>query len=146
MENIMTKVTRILGAAIISLACANSVSASPASILGNWVTKDGDAVIKIAPCGANICGTVAKFLKTPPKGADQRDDNNPDPAKRTRKLLGSAVLINFKPVGNEYKGSIYDARNGKTYRSVVYKGKSGNLVVKGCIGPFCQSQTWTASK
>jgi uncharacterized protein (DUF2147 family) len=29
---------------------------------------------------------------------------------------------------------------------VVYKGKSGNLVVKGCIGPFCQAQTWTAAR
>ena len=38
------------------------------------------------------------------------------------------------------KGQIYDPKSGKTYRSVVYKGKSGSLVVKGCIGPFCQAQ------
>jgi uncharacterized protein (DUF2147 family) len=142
----MTKFAYILFAsALIGLAGTSAANAAPASILGNWVTKERDAVIKIAPCGANICGTISKFLKTPPKGVDQRDENNPDPAKRTRKVLGSAVLVNFKPVGNEWKGTIYDARNGKSYRSVVYKGKSGNLVVKGCIGPFCQSQTWTTS-
>jgi uncharacterized protein (DUF2147 family) len=120
--------------------------AAPICIKGNWVTKDKDAVISIAPCGAALCGTIAKYLKTPPKGNDQRDENNPDASRRSRKLLGSNVLINFVAAGDQYKGTIYDARNGKSYRSVVYKGTSGNLVVKGCLGPFCQSQTWTPSR
>ena len=51
------------------------------------------------------------------------------------------ILTGSKEVGNEWKGQIYDPKTGKTYRSVVYKGKSGHLVVKGCIGPFCQAQT-----
>jgi uncharacterized protein (DUF2147 family) len=125
---------------------ATNVLAAPAAIDGNWVTKDKDAVIKIAPCGTARCGTITKYLVTPPKGQDQRDENNPDKNLRSRRLMGSAVLMNFVPDDNEWKGKIYDARNGKTYRSVVYKGKSGNLVVKGCIGPFCQSQTWLPAK
>ena len=129
--------------AILTAFGASAALAAPASIAGNWLPKDKDAIIKVAPCGAAMCGTIAKYLVTPPKGADQRDDNNPDKNLRTRKLLGSAVLINFTADGDQWKGKIYDARNGKTYRSIVYKGKSGNLIVKGCVGPFCQSQTWT---
>lgn len=120
--------------------------ATPASIKGNWITKDQQAIINIAPCGAALCGTIAKYLVTPPNGPDQRDVHNPDSGKRNRKLLGSNVLINFVPAGDQYKGTIYDARNGKSYRSVVYKGTSGKLIVKGCIGPFCQSQNWTPSR
>ncbi len=127
---------------IAAFAIPAAAMAAPVAITGSWVPKEKEAVIKIAPCGAAMCGTISKYLVTPPKGADQRDENNPDKNLRSRKLLGSNVLINFTPDGTQWKGKIYDARNGKTYRSVVYKGKSGNLVVKGCIGPFCQSQTW----
>ncbi len=130
---------------IVTVLSASAAMAAPVSISGNWLTKEKDAVIKIAPCGAAMCGTLSKYLVIPPKGADQRDDNNPDKNLRTRKLLGSNVLINFTADGNQWKGKIYDARNGKTYRSIVYKGKTGNLIVKGCIGPFCQSQTWTSA-
>jgi uncharacterized protein (DUF2147 family) len=143
----MRRTIRSFGFGIALAACAATAAiAAPAAITGNWITKDKDAIIKIAPCGAALCGTISKYLVTPPNGIDQRDDNNPDKSLRNRKLLGSAVLINFIADRDQWKGKIYDARNGKTYRSVVYKGKSGHLVVKGCIGPFCQSQTWAAAK
>jgi uncharacterized protein (DUF2147 family) len=142
----LVPLTRLTAIFLTAVACSTAAYAAPASIKGNWVTKEKDAIISIAPCGAALCGTIAKYLKTPPKGNDQRDENNPDASKRSRKLLGSNVLINFVPAGDQYKGTIYDARNGKSYRSVVYKGTSGNLVVKGCLGPFCQSQTWTPSR
>ena len=83
------------------------------------------------------------FLKAPAGGNAQKDVNNSNPALRNRPLLGINLLSGFKAEGNEWKGSIYDPRRGKTFRSVVYKGKSGNLVVKGCVGPLCQTQTWT---
>jgi uncharacterized protein (DUF2147 family) len=130
----------------LTISAQTAAFASPVSIKGNWVTKDKDAVITIAQCGAALCGSIARYLVTPPNGIDQRDVNNTDKSKRGRKLLGSNILTNFTPSGNEYKGTIYDPRNGKSYRSVVYKGKSGNLVVKGCLGPFCQSQTWTPAR
>jgi uncharacterized protein (DUF2147 family) len=144
---VMSGTIRAIGFALALVVGTSAAAiAAPVAITGNWITKDKDAVIKIAPCGAALCGTISKYLVTPPNGVDQRDDNNPDKSLRNRKLLGSAVLINFIADGDKWKGKIYDARNGKTYRSVVYKGKSGNLIVKGCIGPFCQSQTWAAAK
>ncbi len=132
--------------AVLAMMHASAAYAAPASIKGSWITKDKQAVITISPCGTALCGFIARYLVTPPNGPDQRDVNNPDKSKRARKLLGSNVLSNFIADGDQYKGTIYDARNGKSYRSVVYKGTSGNLIVKGCIGPFCQSQTWTPSK
>ena len=66
-------------------------------INGRWVTEERDAVVDIKRCGNTTCGTISRFLVTPPDGADQRDINNDDPEKQKRKLLGLAVLTDFHP-------------------------------------------------
>ena len=113
---------------------------------GRWVTQSKDGVVDIYECGTSICGKISKFLVNPPAGPGAKDLNNPDKSLRNRTILGMNILTGFKANGKEWKGQIYDPKSGKTYRSIVYKGKSGNLVVKGCIGPFCQAQTWTAAR
>jgi uncharacterized protein (DUF2147 family) len=127
--------------AIIGIAVA--ANAAAASIKGRWVTKEKDSVVEISACGAAMCGRVSKFLKTPPGGVDQKDTKNPDKSLRSRKILGIAVLHSLKADGDKWRGTIYDPRNGKSYRSVVYLQKNGNLHVQGCVGPICQSQIWT---
>lgn len=111
-------------------------------VTGRWLTGEKDAVIAIAPCGKQMCGTIAKFIVPPPQGLDQRDVNNRDAAKRSRKLLGMAILTGFAPDGGQWRGQIYDPKSGKTYRSVIKRKNANTLEVKGCIGPFCQTQVW----
>jgi uncharacterized protein (DUF2147 family) len=136
---------RISAALVATLFLSIPVHAA-APITGRWVTQSRDGVVEIYECGTTICGKLAKFLVPPPNGLGQKDVNNPNKALRDRTLLGMNILTGFKEAGNEWKGQIYDPKSGKTYRSVVYKGKSGNLIVKGCVGPFCQAQTWTAAR
>ena len=131
----------IILAAFTLLATAAQAAAP---ITGRWVTESKDGVVEIYQCGATVCGKLAKFLVPPPNGVGQKDINNPNKALRGRTLLGMNILTGFKEAGDQWKGQIYDPKSGKTYRSVVYRGKSGNLVVKGCIGPFCQAQSWMA--
>ena len=126
---------------IIGIAVA--ANAAAASIKGRWTTVEKDSVVEISACGTAMCGRVSKFLKTPPGGYDQKDTKNPDKNLRARKILGIAVLHSLKADDKVWRGTIYDPRNGKSYRSVVYLQKNGNLNVKGCIGPICQSQVWT---
>jgi uncharacterized protein (DUF2147 family) len=133
-----------LSIAVIAFSTAQAHAAAP--VTGRWVTESKDGVVEIYQCGATICGKLAKFLVTPPNGMGQKDINNPNKALRSRTLLGLNILTGFKEAGDEWKGQIYDPKSGKTYRSVVYKGKSGNLVVKGCIGPFCKAQSWTPAR
>lgn len=111
-------------------------------ITGRWVTQDKDAVVAIAPCGNALCGRIERFLVLPPEGNDQRDINNPDPAKRARKLLGSAILFGLAADGNGWRGQVYDPKKGKTYAAKLRRKPDGTLEMKGCIGPFCQSQVW----
>ena len=140
----MTDVKKWMTAAGLLLLPLSAQAASP--ITGRWVTQSKDGVVEVYPCGESICGKLSKFLVSPPAGPGAKDINNPDKALRNRTILGMNVLTGFKAAGDEWKGQIYDPKSGKTYRSIVYKGKSGNLVVKGCIGPFCQAQTWTPAR
>jgi uncharacterized protein (DUF2147 family) len=136
---------KIIAAAGLAFALSGSAFAA-ASITGRWITKDKDAIVEISQCGATICGRVSKYLVTPPQGIDQRDVNNPDAKLRTRRILGMAVVFGLKEDGDQWRGSIYDPKSGKTYRSVVYRMKNGNLNVKGCVGPLCRSQIWTPGR
>ena len=115
-------------------------------IEGRWVTAEKDAVIQIGKCGSKLCGKIARFLVAPPQGLDQRDVNNKEPRLRSRKLLGMPVLTGFSEESDLWRGEIYDPKSGKTYRSVVRRKDANRLEVKGCIGPFCQTQVWTRAR
>ncbi|MBV8449030.1 MAG: DUF2147 domain-containing protein, partial [Hyphomicrobiales bacterium] len=96
-------------------------------------------------CGGELCGNVA-WIK---EGAPTVDVNNPDPAKRSRPLLGSAVLLGLKPSGaGEWTGSLYDAENGRTYVGKLTVIDDHHVKVAGCVlgGLICESQTWTRTK
>lgn len=130
--------------AIAALAFAQAIPAQAAEpITGKWVTADKDAVVTIARCGKSFCGRISRFLETPPEGRDQRDVNNPDPAKRSRRILGLPVLTSFRIDDDLWRGRIYDPKSGKDYRSVIRRLSPTRLEVKGCIGPFCQTQVWS---
>ena len=124
----------------LAFAAAPALAAEP--ITGQWTTEDKDAVITIDKCGSSYCGRITRFLVAPPGGVDQRDINNPDKAKRDRKLLGMPVLTGFKLDGGEWKGRIYDPKSGRDYRSEITRANASTLKVKGCWGPFCKTQTW----
>ncbi|MBO6527475.1 DUF2147 domain-containing protein, partial [Erythrobacter sp.] len=103
-------------------------------------------IIQIGDCGRSTCGRIAKFLVPPPQGVDQRDVNNKDRAKRGRKLLGMPILTGFTEEADLWRGTIYDPKSGKTYRSVIRRKGADRLEVKGCIGPFCQTQVWNRAR
>ena len=113
---------------------------------GRWVTEERDAVITIGDCGKSLCGRITKFLVAPPQGVDQRDVNNRNSSLRNRKLLGMPVLTGFTEDGEEWRGQIYDPKSGKTYRSIIRRLNATTLQVKGCLGPFCQTQTWKRAR
>ena len=131
-----------LGAALLIATFSASPALSASSVQGRWLTPAKDSVIEIAPCGPKMCGRVAKILRPDPKGVSS-DVKNPNPALRTRPILGLAILSDFADAGSQWSGTIYDPRNGKSYRSNVARNADGTLKVQGCIAFFCQTQTWT---
>lgn len=121
-------------------------AAAAETIAGRWITAERDAIVEIRPCGNAACGTIARFLVPPPDGADQRDIYNPDPNLKTRRLLGLPILTQFREEADLWRGRIYDPKTGKSYRSVIRRTGANTIEVRGCIGPFCQSQVWRRSR
>lgn len=109
----------------------------------NWRTQSGSGTIRIESCGTKTCGRI--LTGTPKAGETGLDFRNPNPALRSRALIGTNILTNFtRQSDDSYKGgTIYNPEDGKTYRSEFKMKADGRLEVKGCVGPFCQTQVWT---
>ena len=114
-------------------------------ITGQWLTKEGKAVVTIAPCGQSgaqgVCGRITKVLKPNPEGHGV-DERNPNPALRNRPIVGLPILTNFADKGRDWRGRIYDPEAGKDYRSILKRLPDGTLQVQGCIAFFCETQSW----
>ncbi|MBB3347410.1 MULTISPECIES: DUF2147 domain-containing protein [unclassified Sphingomonas] len=114
-------------------------------IAGRYLTQDGAGVVTVGPCDGSVCGRLTTILKKRP-GAPDTDVNNSDAALRSRPILGLPILSGFTDEGKDWRGKIYDPRNGKTYKSIVARNADGTLNVKGCIAFFCQTQVWKPAK
>ena len=116
-----------------------------APIVGRYLTEDGAGIVQVARCGEAICGRLVQILKAKP-GAAATDINNRDAALRSRPIQGIAILSSFTERGADWRGTIYDPRNGKSYKSIVSRNSDGSLKVQGCIAFFCQTQRWTPAR
>lgn len=133
----------VLGIAVaVGLFASTALAADPS---GLWLTEDGSAKIKIAMCGANVCGTVA-WLQEPhdTNGKPKVDIYNADTSKRSRPIIGVPVILSMKPAGaDKWSGDIYNAEDGKTYNASLTLSGTDKLVVQGCVTVFCKTKTWT---
>ena len=142
-----------------------ALSGSPAlamdgsAIVGVWATDPegggGPAHVEIYADGDQYEGkiiwleeplyTVEDAGETP--GIPKEDHNNPDPALRSRPIVGLVIMKAFVFDGKKswHKGTIYDPDNGKTYKCKVRFGDDGVLKVRGFIGfsMLGRTEQWT---
>ena len=107
---------------------------------GDWLVEDKSAIIRIDSCGSALCGAIVWAKKQ-----DGVDENNPDPAKRSRPIMGLQLLLGMKPGSDgRWDGDIYNPENGKTYTSRMWLKSDDTLRVEGCVlGFLCGGQDWT---
>lgn len=119
-----------LAAIAASIFMAGPALADP--VFGSWKSQPGDngayIHVKIASCGAKVCGKITKVVG----------------GKTT--VVGRSIIKNMKSDGGgKYSGgTIWAPDKDKTYASKMQL--SGNkLKVSGCVagGLICRSQTWT---
>jgi uncharacterized protein (DUF2147 family) len=113
----------------------------PESVLGTWLVVKEDAKVTIYKCDDKFCGKIT-WLKTP----EDLDTKNPDPAKRSNKILGMNILWGFSfNQGQWVGGRIYDPDSGKTYRCKMWLKSDDKLNLKGYVGIplFGRSEIWT---
>jgi uncharacterized protein (DUF2147 family) len=120
-------------------------AAAPVPVTGTWLTEEGKALVRIEPCGAQLCGRIVRVLRPRPGGGRALDTANHDPALRSRPIEGLAILTGFTRDDDQWAGRIYDPESGRSYRSTLAR-HGDTLDVKGCLGPFCRTQHWTAQR
>ncbi|MGZ2258419.1 DUF2147 domain-containing protein [Roseobacter sp. A03A-229] len=102
-------------------------------IEGTWRTEPDDgayALVNIAPCGANFCGTIDRTFNAEGEYASQN--------------IGKTLVIDMAPEGaGKYRGKVWRPSNNKIYLGKIdLNGDSMRL--SGCVagGLICSKQTW----
>jgi len=127
-------------ATVFMFAVLAAGSAAAQDAKGTWLSESGETRIRIAPCGAELCGTVV-WQKVPGK-----DVNNPDAAKRGRDIVGLRMIYGMKASGgSEWTGQLYNFQDGKVYTGKMTLAGPSSLSLSGCVlgGLICRAQTWT---
>lgn len=116
-----------------------AVAAEPAGI---WLVGDKDAHIHVESCDGGYVGSVV-WERDP---ADT-DTKNPDPALRSRPILGLAILMGMKPTAKsgEWEGRVYNPNDGGTFTARMTLLRPDVLRIEGCIlgGLICNGENWT---
>ena len=149
---------QILFLALLCAAFVATVSAWATEgdgIGGVWNSEDKDARIEIFNCFDKVCGKIvwmdAPYYTVKDKegrpGDLKLDIKNPDPALRTRTILGLQIIRDFKfDGGNRWTGGrVYDPESGNTYRANMTLVTNNELHLRGYIGIslFGRTTTWT---
>ena len=95
---------------------------------GVWMRDDGNARVRIAPCGGDICATNL-WIRDTSKGEEP----------------GDRLVMSLKPKSADtLTGTAYDAKRDRTY-AITLKVAGKGLVTRGCVlgGMICRSVSWT---
>lgn len=135
----MKMLTRLATIFLLASPLAAAAAAEPVPH-GIWIMDSGKVTVQVDDCGLNLCGKIVALSKPLDKnGKPKLDKENPDPALRKRPVIGLTILKDMKPDGsNKWEGTIYNADDGYTYRSVM-KLSGDMMKVKGCVAFICKS-------
>ena len=113
-------------------------------ILGVYQTQNKDAKIQFYKKGDKYYGKVIWISQ--PKDADGNpilDRHNPNKTLRKNSVLNLITIRNLSYEDGEWVGgTIYDPKNGKTYDCILWL-ENGKLKVRGYVGWFYDTKTWT---
>ncbi len=131
-------------AALALLLTGLAAVAQAAEPTGTWLTQKGDAHIRIAHCGPALCGTVAwlKDAIDPETGRPPVDAHNPNPRRRSRRILGLRIFAMTPNGQGTWAGGIYNSDDGQTYSGKLLWHSANRLEVRGCAGVMCGGETW----
>jgi uncharacterized protein (DUF2147 family) len=121
--------TRLLLA--LALAAIAIEGAAASDIDGTWLRDDGNARVRIAPCGDKICATNL-WIGDTSKGEAAGD-----------KLV---MTLARQPDGT-FSGNAYDPKRDWTY-SMTITATPGALTTRGCIVGrlICRDVNWKAAE
>lgn len=112
-------------------AAAAALEASPAmaveGILGNWARGDGNARVRIAPCGGALCA-INTWVRDPSGGEH----------------VGDRLVMSVSGDDSSLSGTAYDPQRKLNYSLSINLGPQ-SMQTRGCVlaGILCKSISWT---
>ncbi|MCZ8043031.1 MAG: DUF2147 domain-containing protein [Beijerinckiaceae bacterium] len=116
-----------LGLSVAPVLPALANSADPSGV---WLRDDGNARVRIAPCGSNICATNVWIKDT--SGGEE---------------VGDRLVLTLKPEGaDSLKGEAFDPKRNRRF-AITLTVKPDGLSTRGCIiGVLCKTVNWTPAQ
>jgi uncharacterized protein (DUF2147 family) len=113
------------------LTAAASQAQQSADPSGVWVRDDGNARVRIAPCGRNICATNL-WIRDTSKGEE----------------AGDRLIMSLRPKSPDtLSGTAFDEKRERTY-SITVQVSDNALLTRGCIlgGVLCKNVRWQSAR
>ena len=127
----MNRLAAAVGLLFFFLFCGSAIAASAPDPSGVWNRGDGNAKVRIAPCGSNICATNVWIKDT--SGGE---------------AVGDKLVMTLKPKSADtLSGKAFDAKRALTY-AIQLKVGGQKLVTRGCLvgGLVCKSVNWSRAR
>jgi uncharacterized protein (DUF2147 family) len=142
---IILRIACLLLFALLTAAPACAQSPTP---VGVWLHPNKRIEIEIAPCDERLCARLVWFRRpNDAQGLPLADVKNPDPALRTRALLGLTVLQGLRRTGERTweEGRVYDPDDGGDYSASMSIQQDGTLRVRAYVllALFGKTLIWT---
>lgn len=96
-------------------------------IIGNWSRGDGNARVRIAPCGGALCA-INTWIRDPSSGEH----------------VGDRLVMKVTGGGSSMSGTAYDPQRKLNYNLEINYGPQ-SMQTRGCVlaGIICKSISWT---
>lgn len=105
-------------------------AATPSDITGDWATPGLGAVVRLGACTndrTQVCGRLIWAW---------------DPSRVQREAIGTEILRRFAWRDDAWSGGeVFNPDDGRTYSGSL-RLDGDVLRLRGCAGPFCQTQVW----
>jgi len=129
-ERTPMKVAAIMLAALLVGTATPARAQTALAVHDDWATRGLGAVVRLQPCASDralLCGRLIWVW---------------DPAEVRPGAVGALILRDFRWDGSAWRdGAVLNPEDGRTYRGTITLDRDV-LRLRGCAGPFCQSQTW----
>ncbi len=125
-----------------SVAAAHAAAIQNQNPTGRWLTENGQAVIQIAPCGADLCGQIVGIALAHP--GDPMPTNWQGGPQCGMTILQTAPQMDSDTGATAWVGSVLDPRNGNVYHATIRLDDNRDLHLHGYLGLpiFGQTQIW----
>lgn len=127
-----------------ALAFSAAVYAQTAEdAVGVWLNPENGSHTEFYKCGDGVCGKIVRVTD-----GQKTDDKNPDPAKKSRPIVGLVIMQGAKKTGpNKWAGTLYNRADGKSYSGTLTVKSKNEVDLSGCVAAvFCKTSTFTRVK